>query len=280
MKSSRTRACRTAGACLLAAAISTACVRPAEDRAERDREVGRAANQGLSVEILRGLAAVRQLSPQQITLWGSAPNFEIRIAVDQPRVVALEVRNCLPAAELRPVSGGVSVTSLASDLPTQKRYELTLPAGTSRLQLAAPDSATRGPFVFALLSDVQEAIDDVQDVFQRINAEADVRFLLGAGDLTERGSTGELVRYQRELETLASYSPLGNHEIGRSHPLPSLFRTLQLKFLRARRGVTLLDRPAPRSNRGYDGRTWSTRPDDVHVSPENRADPIGLRNEP
>jgi predicted phosphodiesterase len=273
-------------ACLLAAALSMACVRPAEERAERDREVGRAASNGVRVEIVRGLAAVRQLDAQQLTLWGSAPHFEIRLAADQPRAIRLEVQNCLAAAQLVPISQGVTVRPLPSSLPTRKNFELTLPAGTSRLQLGALDSATRGPFVFALLSDVQEAIVDVQDIFQRINGEADVRFLLGAGDLTERGGTSELVRYQRELETLRVpyFTTLGNHELGRNPPAyQDYFGRGSFQFYERGVAFTLLDSAsATLDPLVYDwlGPWLDGARDDVHVIAMHipPLDPIGVRN--
>ena len=59
-----------------------------------------------------------------------------------------------------------------------------MPAGETQLRVAAPDAESTEPFRFALLSDVQEAIDDVQDIFGRINGshhEHRLRFLLGAG---------------------------------------------------------------------------------------------------
>jgi 3',5'-cyclic-AMP phosphodiesterase len=273
-------------ACLLAAALATACVRPAEERAQRDREVGRATSQGLGVEVVRGLGAVRQLNGQQLTVWGSAPNFELVLSVEEPRVIRLEVQNCLAAALLSPISDGVSVAPLPSTLPTRKNFELTLPAGTSRLRLGAPDSATRGPFVFALLSDVQEAIDDVQDVFQRINAETDVRFLLGAGDLTEDGGISELVRYQRELETLTVpyFTTLGNHELGASPPAyQDYFGRGNFQFYERGVAFTLLDSAsATLDPLVYDwlGPWLDGARDDVHVVAMHipPLDPIGVRN--
>jgi predicted phosphodiesterase len=277
---------RLRSACLFAAALSTACVRPAEERAERDREVGRAASHGLRVEVVRGLATVRQLDAQQLTLWGSAPSFEIILGADQRTVIRLELQNCLAAAQLLPISDGVTVAPLPSSLPTRKSFELSLPAGTSRLQVGASDSATRGPFVFALLSDVQEAIGDVQDIFQRINAEADVRFLLGAGDLTERGGISELVRYQRELETLRVpyFTTLGNHELGRSPPAyHDYFGRGSFQFHERGVAFTLLDSAsATLDPLVYDwlGPWLDGARNDVHVIAMHipPLDPIGVRN--
>jgi Icc protein len=163
---------------------------------------------------------------------------------------------------------------------------LELPAGTTCLAFGPPEAAEPGMFSFALLSDVQEAIDDVQDIFQRLNAEPGISFLLGAGDLTEQGSHEELQRYQRELETLRIpyYTTLGNHELGHN---PSLYQeyfgrgNLQFDY----RGVTftLLDSASatidPLVYDWLEG--WLDRASDrvhivaMHIPP---LDPTGVRN--
>jgi 3',5'-cyclic AMP phosphodiesterase CpdA len=91
-----------------------------------------------------------------------------------------------------------------------------------RLEIAPPDTARPSHFRFAVLSDVQEAINRVQDIFERLNREPGVDFLLGAGDLTEQGTREQLERFQRELQRLdiPYYTTLGNHELGQN---PTLF---------------------------------------------------------
>jgi len=202
------------------AAFFGACLTPAADRAELDLEVGRAEHADLRVVVTGGLAAVRSLSDDALVLWGSAPSFELRVDSSGARELTLTIQNCLPEAELGTSTPGVELEALdASEAPTRKSWRLRLPAGASQLLLGAPDAERREPFRFALLSDVQEAIDRVADVFDGINAQPDVRFLLGAGDLTERGTRAELERFQRELLRLniPYFTTLGNHELG-THP--------------------------------------------------------------
>jgi predicted phosphodiesterase len=207
----------------LALALSFAsCLRPAEDRAERDQNVGHARVATLRVDVQDGLAAVRSLTEHELVLWGSAPGFELVLHAEAPQQLELEVQNCLPEAQLRVIAGATTLTALGSDaVPTRQRWQLQLEAGETRLALAAPDAQSNTPFEFALLSDVQEAIDRVSDVFDKINEQPGTRFLLGAGDLTQRGSREELERYQRELLRLKVpyFTTLGNHELGASPDL-------------------------------------------------------------
>jgi Icc protein len=207
--------------CVSAAVLAAAsCLRPTEERVERDREVGQAEQAGLSVSVDEGLSAVRSLSDDGLVLWGSAPAFRLTLSSAQPRTLELEVQNSLPDAELRVLSGAAQLTSLgAADAPTRLRFQLELPAGETRLAFAAPDDDSPAPFRFGILSDIQEAIDHVADIYERLNAQRDVRFVLGAGDLTSRGTREQLERFQRELLRLQIpyFATLGNHELG-THP--------------------------------------------------------------
>jgi 3',5'-cyclic AMP phosphodiesterase CpdA len=60
----------------------------------------------------------------------------------------------------------------------------------------------------------------VQDIYDRINATPRIEFLLGAGDLTRRGSVAELEQFQAYMLGLSVpyYVTLGNHELGASPP--------------------------------------------------------------
>ncbi len=207
----------------LAAAVAAACLKPADERAERDAEVGRAARAGLAVHVRGGLAAVRGLEEERVHLWEGAPAIEIELEVDEPRSVELFVENCMPGAVLEVTEGLATVEPIARELPTECEFRLELRTEQVAFSLAPPGADELSPFHFGVLSDVQEAIDRVQDVYSRINQETDLSFLLGAGDLTERGSREELERFQAELKGLRIpyYTTLGNHELGVS---PSLYQ--------------------------------------------------------
>jgi predicted phosphodiesterase len=273
---------------VLTLALSFAsCLRPADDRAQRDLEVGHASVAALDVHVTDGLAAVRSLTEQELVLWGSAPGFELVLHAAAAQPLELEVQNCLPEAELHVTAGASSVTALGADtVPTRQRWQLQLEAGETRLALAAPDASGRAPFQFALLSDVQEAIVRVADVFDKINEQPDVRFLLGAGDLTQSGSREELERYQRELLRLKvpSFTTLGNHELGASPDLyHDYFGRSSFHFRFHGVAFTLLDDGSasldPLVYDWLDGWLADARHDvhviAMHIPP---LDPIGVRN--
>ncbi|HEX9620014.1 MAG TPA: metallophosphoesterase [Polyangiaceae bacterium] len=209
-------------------ATSTACVRPGEERTERDLEVGRAEADGARATVANGLALVRDVSSRRLELWSGAPSLDVDVEFDAPLSEGFEVlvHNSMTDAEIEvdsvPEAGAIVATDADPDDPvTLKRARVRADGARSlRLRVGAPDRGVSGPFRFALLSDVQEAIDRVSDIFARINQEPDVRFVLGAGDLTEQGTAEQLERFQRALRNLHApyYATLGNHELGTSPP--------------------------------------------------------------
>ncbi|MBK8996561.1 MAG: metallophosphoesterase [Myxococcales bacterium] len=201
--------------------LAGGCVRPTEERAERDLEVGKAEGHGLRLEVSDGLAAVRRLDAGELVLWSSAPAWQLTLDTEPsaPADWTVTLENVLPDVEL---SGpGAQVVLLEQKLPTRKKYRVSLPAGArTQLTLASPDRDDSSKWRFAVMSDVQEAIDDVHDIYQKVNQVPDVRFLLGAGDLTQQGSPEELERFKTELASLdvPYYTTLGNHELGDDGP--------------------------------------------------------------
>jgi 3',5'-cyclic-AMP phosphodiesterase len=267
--------------------LLASCLRPTEERVAQDLAVGHAEQGDVAVHVDDGLAAVRSLSPSELILWGSAPGYVIAIELPAGRELEIETQNCLRDAELRLLEGDAELSALdATTVPTRKRWRLRTKSEKVRLGLSAPDAEAREPFRFALMSDVQEAIDEVQDIYRRINEVDDVRFLLGAGDLTQRGRREELERFQRELLSLRVpyFTTLGNHELGQG---PTLYQeyfgrgSFQFRF----HGVafTLLDDASASLDPDvYDWlEDWleSARSDvhivAMHIPP---IDPIGVRN--
>jgi len=208
----------------LSALALPACLRAAEERAERDREVGHASTDGLGVDVRDGHAAILDLDAERVTLWCGVPAFELSIenTTSAPRTVELTVQNAMPGAELTPTFGVANGVSAAEWLaPTRVRWRVEIPENTVLgFALGPTDHADRDDFEFALLSDVQEAIDGFHDLVDRVNQETDVRFVLGAGDLTSDGTRAELVRFQEELlrMDIPYYATLGNHELGEDPP--------------------------------------------------------------
>ena len=209
------------GSCLVCV---SSCLRAGKSRAERDMEVGQAERSGLSVRVNQGHAAIVALEPDIVELWGGVPSFELSLQTDASaaQTLTVAVGNLMPRAELRlapNAAGQVGAPERVSE--TRARWQVTVPPGAQlRLELGPPDSASDEGFQFALLSDVQEAIDGFHDMIERLNQEADVRFVIGAGDLTSRGTREELARFKRELAALAVpyFATLGNHELGQEPP--------------------------------------------------------------
>jgi 3',5'-cyclic-AMP phosphodiesterase len=202
------------------------CLRPSEDRARRDEQVGIAAAAGVQVVVAGGHAAVRELSPERVMLWASAPRLSLTLTWQAPPAgeLLVEVRNCMPRAAIT-ASPSVPLIESRRDPAGGCSFRLGPLTGAAALELSIepPESAAPSPFRFAVMSDVQEAIDDVQDIYAVMNREPDLDFLLGAGDLTEQGTHEQLQRFERELGSLSIpyYTTLGNHELGQS---PSLYQ--------------------------------------------------------
>ena len=261
------------------------CVRPGEARTERDLEVGKTEVSGIQFQVEEGLATVRGSSAGALRLWASAPNFHVKVQrpAASPRRFVLTIENAMPALELR---GAVTIEQFEEGLVTRKSWLVDLPPGSSRLSFAVAGSETPGAFRFAVLSDVQEAIDDVGDIYRKMNATPDLSFLLGAGDLTRQGAASELRRFQKELGALdiPYYTTLGNHELGQGLPpyqewfgrmnFHFVFRGVHFTFLDS--GSATLD---PLVYDWLDG--WLRRgKDGVHVVSTHipPLDPIGVRN--
>ena len=204
---------------LLALLPLAGCVRPAEDRALKDLEIGRAQGGGLSVVVEDGLAAVRGLEAGALTLWGNAPVLRVRATAQAgaPEWWTLVVRNAMPDAVLSAEAGGepLEVEPGPSLIPTMKTWRVHLrPGSEARLTVAPPDWESARPFRFAALADVQEALPKVEDIYARMNEDPSLRFIFFSGDLTETGSREQLEEFQLRQETsrVPLYATLGNHE--------------------------------------------------------------------
>jgi predicted phosphodiesterase len=218
-----------------------ACTPPSAARADLDREVGQASINGIEVSVDDGLATVHELESGRLRLWCSAPEIVIHVRSEGARSLVLELFNAMGDTTVSASGEEAIVEDLV--IPTRKRVSLDLNDGDNEIAITTSDTGEAGPWRFALMSDVQGGIDEVQDIFRSINSEDDVRFLLGAGDLSSTGSREELERFAHELETLdvPYYTTLGNHDV----PVAGLWQELYGRgnFRFVFRGVqfTLLD---------------------------------------
>lgn len=260
------------------------CILPAAERVELDSKVGRAEASGAKVQVHEGQAAVRFFDGERLELWAQAPSLEIKLSLpDGPaRTVAIDVYNCSKGARLRHAEEELVALPLAGhNAGCSFMVNLT---GESELTLVPPGDE-QGPFVFAVLSDVQNALGSVHDIFERMNEDPALRFVVSTGDLVDTGVRPELTRFQAELAQLNApfFSTVGNHEMGAPAAVwHQLFGPFNVHF--AFRGVSfsLLDSGNgtidPQVYDRLDG--WLSRarraPHVVltHVPP---LDPVGLR---
>lgn len=205
---------------LACVAGASACLDVGEERARVDARVGSAQVAGLEVHVKLGAAAVASVSRESLQLWATAPSLEIELHAAEPGPLTLRLQNAMPDGEIAANAGAAAleVVMRSRSGPTDVTYSIELPEGDTTLRFAAPDAAEQAPFRYAVFADVQEAIDQVQDIYGRMNSTPQLRFVLMSGDLTERGTEAQLRRFQRELRTLEvpCFSTLGNHELGAS----------------------------------------------------------------
>lgn len=277
---------RSNGVAWLTVLVMLGCTRPAEERTRADLQVGLAQSAALEVQVASGLAAVRGLSRDQLALWLSAPSADLSLVVHEALQLELRVENAMATLELSELDSGQLLPLASGAGGTKKTWRLSLTKGSWRFRLAPPGAGENGRFRFALMSDVQEAIDRVRDVYRVINAQPDLDFLLGAGDLTEEGEVHELERFQHELATLdvPYYTTLGNHELGERPPAyQQWFGRANFQFVHHGVYFTLLDSASatidPLAEEWLDGWLSNAR-SSVHVVAMHIPpfDPVGTRN--
>lgn len=279
------------GSC--AAALLTTCLHVTEERTLRDEAVGKGSSAGTTFEVVDGLASIQALEPGRLALWAGAPSITVHgtTAASAPSAWTLVLDNVLPDAVLTATSaGGVPLTAtlVAQDRPSSQTWSVALPPGADvTATLRSPRDAMTGTFRFALLSDIQEAIDRVQDIYTRMNADPTIEFVVCAGDLTSQGTPDQLQRFQRELTKLnvPYFATLGNHELGTGggEPFQRLFGRANFRFVHRGMQFTFIDSgSATLDPRVYDWLSgWLDEGKDrvhavlMHIPP---LDPVGSRN--
>lgn len=268
------------------AMFTCTCFLPAEERAVLDRKVGRAEASGMRIEVEQGLAGVRAFDGERLELWAQAPALRIliRLDADAERPLELEVHNCMQAAALS-VDGGPSLApEPIAGRSAACRFSVSV-RKDSILELFSTTETSDQTFVFAVLSDVQNAINRVQDIFERMNQDPELAFVVSTGDLVNTGTRDELTRFQDELAHLEIpfFSTVGNHEMGAPPEVwHSLFGPFNVHFKFSGVAFSLIDS----GNATIDPETYE-RLDDylaqsrklphvvlTHVPP---LDPAGLR---
>jgi Icc protein len=212
--------------CLLP--LLVACLDVAEERARADLEVGHATVEKTRVDVENGFAAVRRFEPGTLELWGNAPtlHLELRTAADAPRQWSLAVRNVMPNAVISAHTADGVALAVASEpmtFSTERRIFFGVaPGSTVSVDIGPADAERSTPFEFLEFADVQEAVDRVGDIFAKMNRESAARFVVMAGDITQRGEVAQLEHFQARQSELnvPIFVTLGNHELGTSDGAP------------------------------------------------------------
>jgi hypothetical protein len=195
--------------------VLAACTRPGEQRAMAELEVGSASRPGISVQAIGGLAAIRALGDGTLDVWSQTPDLELAVTLDATAAGSWTIvaRNTLVDAVL--TENGAVHPRAPGGAPTVATFTLALGAGTTTLRIAPPDADRVEPYRFAAMADIQTALPVVDDMFRVISGVPDLRFVVGMGDITERGELAEYELFDRQLQTLAIpfYTTLGNHEL-------------------------------------------------------------------
>jgi len=202
---------------------ATACIRPADERARFDTEVGRSEGGGLEVAVVDGQAQILELTMGTLVMWAQAPTFSVEVMSSEaaPSSYRVEVLNCLVDTVLivRP-TGAAPRTPERRDNgsePTRCVWDVSgaESGAMEQLDFFTPDSNAPGRWSFAVMGDIQTALGTVDDVFARMNQDPELRFVVSTGDLVENGSAGEydLLEQQYKVLVIPFYSTIGNHEL-------------------------------------------------------------------
>lgn len=204
------------------ALLGSACTDVADERAERDDLVGRYRDERTRIDVEQGLAVIRSVQGGSIRLWSSAPAWTASVRTPITKL-SLEVRNLMPGSVLHATDergAALAVHVVDTELPTRRTFTITKATELVNLELVPKGPDADAPYRFAVLSDIQNAITNVADVYARMVQEPDLAFVVSAGDLTSRGTREQLERFEFELENLPIpyYTTLGNHELGTDPP--------------------------------------------------------------
>lgn len=201
---------------VLAAIAIAACFRPSSARTSADASVGSLHADAVNVEVEGGLATVHALGSGSFWLWAQAPVWRAHLVAKSTITLELDLRNLLPDAKVR--LDDLEVVPVDASAPTRQRVRLQLDAGAHTLSVGPDDATATTPFRFGLLSDVQEAIDRVGDIYASMSKDTSMRFVMSAGDLTDRGKPEELARFQDLLllVPVPFFAACGNHDIATS----------------------------------------------------------------
>lgn len=201
----------------LVAVLATGCLRTGEERANADLEIGEGESGGVTFRVHDGLATVRSDMTAGLTLWSQSPvlRMDIEATADAPSDWGLEIQNCMPGSVIS-TDAALTATPVPGPRPTVCRWNIELSPGQSAvLDIAPPDAALADRWRLAVMGDIQQAIDTVDDLFVSMNADPAIRMVVCTGDLVDVAERGDYDPMLEQLEVLdvPFYSTVGNHEL-------------------------------------------------------------------
>ncbi len=186
-----------------------------DNHSELDELVGRGSIDGAYFAVRGGLASVQALRSGYIELWIQSPaiTMDLDLSGSVTEDWQIVLRNAVEGmTHLNPGDVNISGEYQAGTVYTAN---INATAGTlSQLEFSTPDRDVDDSFSFALLSDIQDRIDDLDDIYRRMNSDGSLRFVVSTGDLTEMGGKSELERFRNRLSLLnvPYYTTAGNHD--------------------------------------------------------------------
>ncbi len=195
--------------------LASGCAQEPTDYSELDLSVGHGSVAGANIAISGGLGAILEMRSGYIELWLQSPAVTVTLdlagsAVEDWRIV---LRNAVTGmTHLNPVAVN---SSTATQAGTTYTVDINAAAGGSyALDFSTVDVTATDAFSFAVLSDIQDAIGDVGDIYSIINGDASLRFVVSAGDLAHDGTTSQMRRFRDVLFQLniPFYGTPGNHD--------------------------------------------------------------------
>ncbi|MCP4602484.1 MAG: metallophosphoesterase [Proteobacteria bacterium] len=227
------------------------CIASLDDRVQLDETTGFARIDTAQIEVTGQVASVRRFQDGLIELWAQAPVVPMVLNIKNSEVSHWDITvfNTMPNAVLwaRNQNGeALPVGEPATPRPTVRKWRLPIPGGqTITLTITPPDAQLESPYRFAVLGDIQSAIDEFGDIVARLNQDPTIRFVASTGDLIERGTRRLLERFQSELHPLRVpfFSTVGNHELINADPSDwaELFGRFNTHFQFKGTAFTLID---------------------------------------
>ncbi|MBN2435134.1 MAG: metallophosphoesterase [Spirochaetes bacterium] len=187
------------------------CDVPQNENYELDKEVGIASVDGAQVEVVSGLGVINNIEPGKLEIHQSAP--QIKLVIDPGKSGISEWQIELSNSVRNTYALSDDSVTILSESQNGIKYSLKCEVPVNK-KISIYFKTTEEDPVFAVFSDVQRAVSEVSDIFEAINSDDDLQFVLSTGDLTSNGTKSEIKRFIKELENLAVpfYTTMGNHD--------------------------------------------------------------------